>query len=243
MERKDVAAIAGVVAVAEAVLFFCIPVFWHAAVSFGHVIGTVITGAHWIAGFVEWIVALFLLVILIIVGAILVISGYLLIIRLLETIVASLRELATKFDEFSAHFSRNARDTAIDAGFVVVLGIVGALVAYVNTEDFLAKMTMLKILAVASMCYASLKAVMLIPIRTTQILSGALMLGILAVTTTLLHHKHPLYPISQPNGVTDWFLTAELAQVISASAIVTLSALSILYPFTWRGWKRILSLS
>jgi hypothetical protein len=70
------------------------------------------------------------------------------------------------------------------------------------------------------------------------------MAGILAGTTALLHYKHPLYPLSEPRGVAQWFLRAGMTQITAAGAIVDLSALSIFYPFTRRAWKkRILSIS
>jgi hypothetical protein len=244
VSRKEIAAIAGIIAVAEAILLFCIPAFWHAGVSMSHVVGAVILNSFWVTGFVSWIMALFLLVILAIFGVLIVILGFRAIVGLLAQIAAALRDLAVKFDTLSSEMSEKARDAAIDAGFLAVIGIASALVAYVSTEDFLAKIAVLKILAVASMCYAVLKATMLIPIRSTQILSAVLMTGILAGTTVLLHHKHPLYPLSEPRGVARWFVRAEMTQITAACAIVVLSALSICYPFTWRAWKkRILSIS
>ncbi len=243
MGSKEIAGIAGIVAIAEAILLFCIPAFWRAGASMGHVVGTVILSAHWISGFVSWIMALFLLLMLVVAGVALLVLGYLAVVRLLQKISAGLQDLAARFDALSAQLSRNARDTAIDAGFVVVLGMASALVAYLSTEDFLAKMSLLRILAVAAMCYAAFKAAMLIPIRSTQIMSGVLMIGILAASIALLHHRHPLYPLGDPTGVAHWFAAAEPPQVTAACAIIVLSALSLLYPFTWRGWKRILTIS
>jgi len=242
MTRKELAIVAGAVALAEAILLFCIPAFWHAGASMGDVVGSVILSTHWIFGFVAWTMAFFLLIMLVIVGALIVILGYLAIVALLQKITSNLKDLANQFDAFSTKLSQNARDAAIDAGFMGVLGITAALVAYLSTEDFLANIAVLKVLAAAAMCYAALKAAMLIPIRATQILSAVLIVGIFAASIALLHHKHPLYPFSYPGGVVQWFLKAELTRSMAAYATILLSALAVFYPFTRSGWKRILNL-
>lgn len=244
MSRNEIALMAGIIAVVEAILLFCIPAFVHAGVGLGHVIATVIVSSAWITAFVSWFVALFLLVVLVILGVVLAIYGFKAIVALLKQITDALHDLSRKFDALSSDMSEKARDAAVDAVFLAMLGIASALVAFVSTEDFLKEIAVLKILAVASMCYAVLKATMLIPIRSTQILSAVFMAAILAGTLVLLHHKHPLYPLSEPRGVGHWFLKAEVTQITAASAIIVLSALSIGYPFTWQAWKkRILTIS
>jgi hypothetical protein len=242
-ETAGIAAIACIVMVAEAIVLFCIPAFLHAGRDMGHVASALILNAHWISGFVAWIMALFLLVVLVIVAVGLVILGYLAVVMLLKRIVAALGDLAAGFDALSKKLSRDARDTAIDAGFVAVLGLASAVVAYMTTEDFLAQMSLLRILAVAAMCCAALKAAMLIPIRSMQILSGVLMAGILAGSVMLLHHRHPLYPLAASGSVVHWFGAAEPPQVAAAVAIAVLGALSVVYPLSWSGWRRILSVS
>jgi hypothetical protein len=246
MSGKQTAGIAGiacVAGVAEAIVLFCIPAFWHAGRNMGLVASTAILNAHWVSGFVAWIMALFLLVVLLIFGVALVVLGYLSIVLLLRRTVAALGDLAMGFDALSKKLSRDARDTAIDAGFVVVLGLASALVAYLSTEDFLAQMSLLRILAVAAMCCAALKAAMLIPVRSTQVLSGVLLAGIVVGTVVLLHHRHPLYPAAAPGSAVRWIVSARAPEIAAAVAIAVLSILSVLYPFTWKGWKRILSVS
>jgi hypothetical protein len=156
--------------------------------------------------------------------------------------------IGKKIDHLAKELSRNVRETArnvketaFDAGFVAVVGIVSALVAYLSTNDFLENASTLKVFAAAAVCYAALKVLMLIPVRSIQVLAAGLMLGVFGVSIGLLNSRHPILPLANMARLAQSFWVADFPRKVTAGAIGLLTTVSLLYPFTLKAWKRILS--
>jgi hypothetical protein len=199
----------------------------------GHLAQHAIETSTWIAACIALLAAALVPVFVGILALILMIFGIL-------WFVGILQNIAEKIDRLAAQLSASARDSAVDAGFVAVIGIVSALVAYLSTEDFLNGVSTLKIFAAAAVCYAALKALMLIPVRSTQILSAVLTLAVIAGSVGFLNSRHPLFPFANLFALGQLIRTAKFPRQLTACAVALLSLVSLFYPFTPKAWKRIL---
>jgi hypothetical protein len=221
------------IAAALGVFLVAAPAFWRVGASLGHIAGNAILSSAWIIACIGLLAAFFVPIFVATLASIAACYGIRLIFQLLQ-------EIAEKIDRLAAEFSRNAKETAVDAGFVAVLGIVSALVAFQSTDDFLRGASTLKVLAAAAVAYAALKALMLIPVRSTQVLAAVLMLAIIGASIGLLNCRHPLLPIANLIGLAHAFWNLDFPRKLTACAVALLSIVSLLYPFTPKGWKRIL---
>ena len=235
------------------VFLFAAPALWIAGEGIGHLAKQAVL----VSSFIGWLISICVPVFVSLVGFILVFSGLWLIFKLLadtakkmnalfselgKTLDNLFSGLANKIDSLFAALSRTAKEAAIDASFMTVIALCSAAVAYQVTDDFLDKTSTIKIFALAALCYAITKVLMLIPIRSIQVLSGALTLAVLGMTMGFLVSRNHLF---QPSGLEDFahrLRESEYSRKLALFSVFTLSAVSLLYPFTPTEWKRILRL-
>lgn len=162
-------------------------------------------------------------------------------IKELKSVSQNLSGVRNDLNRFFDELSANAKDTAIDAGFMAVLALLASLVAFQSTDDFLDHVSTIKIFAASSVAYAILKGLMLIPVRSAKLSAGLLTLTVLILSAIFLIHRHDLF---HPNGamrLLHLFADTEFPRRMVVVIIFLLSALSLLYPFSLSRWKRLWS--
>lgn len=238
-------ALAGVLA-----LLLLAPALWIAGEALGHIAMAAVLASAAVA----WLLSICAPVLVTLIGFILVLAGLFLIFKLLadtakkinvlfselgKTLDTLFAGLANKIESLFTGLSRTAKEAAIDTGFMTVLALLSAAVAYQVTDDFLEHTSTIKMFAIAALGYAILKVLMLIPVRSIQVLSGTLTLAVLGITIGFLVTRHRLFHQDGLQEFAHKLQEFEYPRKLAISSIFTLSAVSLLYPFTLTGWKRI----
>src|SRR5579871_6390056 len=136
MTVKEVAWTACIVTAAEGIIFWISPVLRESARGVGHVVGSAIASSHWLLWTSTWIFSILMLVAETIVSALLILGLVWLLRVFAKAILDSIAAFQREFERFSITLSRKLTDGAKDAGFMAIFGILSAVVAYLNTEDF-----------------------------------------------------------------------------------------------------------
>jgi hypothetical protein len=215
-------------AAAIIVLLIAVPAFAGIGKAFFELAYATLIGSSTIAKIIFFFASLIVLCI----GVLLLAAGLVLISWLLLKFSANLKKLA-------ANLAVSAKESAIDAGFMALLALLSSAVAFQATDDFLDHVSTIKIFALAAIGYAAFKGLMLIPVRTAQWLSATLTLTALILSMAFLIHRHDL---AHPDALARLVAALRLLnfpRAIATILIVTLSFLSLFYPFTPARWKRL----
>jgi hypothetical protein len=134
--------------------------------------------------------------------------------------------LGTRLDVISAE----GKQTALDSGFLAVLAAGSGAVAYLATDDFLDHFHTIKFMAVASLSCCIGKAAILTPARTSKLVGIVITLFAIMASGFYLANQYKRINWDQLDA------TRAFAFVM----IVLLMGTAVGYPFSVRGWKRLL---
>jgi hypothetical protein len=137
--------------------------------------------------------------------------------------------LSSKLDAISAEGKR----AAIDTGFVAALATGAAGIAYVATDDFLEHFHTLKFLAVTSISCCVGKMSLLTPTRPAKFVGVVIV--IFSVASSIFYLAFRFNEIS--------WSAVDATRAFAFVVILTLLSAAAGYPFTIRGWRRMLSVS
>jgi hypothetical protein len=229
------------------------PAIWHALVTVvawavNLLVSVVVGIAHlFLAGFamvvnvVTAIVGALIVVIAVAVAfgivALLVIEGT----RVLSERVAA---LTTEMGALKMEFREGARDAA----FIAILTLISGVIFYMATEDFMKQFSggfsTIRFLAASSVGFCVAKLFLLFPARISKIGGMALTCLIVVGSAILLNAKYDLvHDVLHGFPTVRSALANEEPVAWMIGAIIALfSILSLLYPFTLKEWKRILSI-
>lgn len=210
---------------------FAAPFLFKLGLGVGSLALTFITDSAMLLGFIH----LFSLISVVVAALTLLVSAVKLLTLLVTKIVDDLQSLAQDI-------RRSAKETALDAGFMAIVALLAAAVAYMTTGDFLEKITTLRVFAVAAILYAVFKCVMLLPVQQAKWAGELLTLVVLFGSIAFLMKRHDLWHPDVIARLVDGAKELELQKQATFGAIAALSAVSLLYPFTASGWRRILGI-
>jgi hypothetical protein len=197
-------------------------------------------GFAMVVNFVTAIVAALIVVIAIAIAlgiiGLLVIEGTRLLSHRLAAMTAEMHALKMEF-----------REGARDAAFIAVLSLISGLIFYMATEDFIkgfsTDFSTIRFLAASSVGYCVAKLFLLFPARASKISGVALTCLIFVGSAIVLDAKYELVHDAVrgfPNVRSTLAKQEPIGWMIGG--IITLFAmLALLYPFTLKEWKRILS--
>lgn len=167
-------------------------------------------------------------------------------------------ELDTKIDGVGDRFggllqkvtttmSESARDSAIDTGFLGFAALLAGAVFWVSTNDFLGtdrNAEFVKTLALVAVYFAAAKFLLMFPVRRLKIFAIAVFFVSLVCIGIYFYFRY------SPNVDDVLRVVEESKERVAAANVATLAALSIivllivtsvLYPFSWTRWGKMLT--
>jgi len=152
------------------------------------------------------------------------------------------RKLTAELRELRAEMKDEARRAARDATFIALLGVLSAMIAYMATDDFIQKLSTIRVLAASSIGYCAAKLFLLLPDRIAKLGGLLLTLVILTGSAMFLNERFDLVRDAATGfeRLRAVLQSADRIKLTILATIAVLSGLSLLYPFTWTEWKRLL---
>jgi hypothetical protein len=144
----------------------------------------------------------------------------------LLTILKGFATLGSKLETIST----DGRQAALDSGFLAVLAAGSAAVAYLATNEVLDKFYTLHFLAVASMSSCVGKSSLMMPARAAKWVGTAITLVAVVATIFFLANQYKKI---------NWY-AVEATRAFAFVMMALLMGTAVGYPFTIRGWKRLL---
>jgi hypothetical protein len=158
-------------------------------------------------------------------------------------------QVGAKIDQFQKLFKKTSRENARDANVMAILAVLAALVLFASTNDFFEvsfsekhehgspesanAATVIKLLGVISVVLVMGKLSLLIPMRLPKVLGlTAIAIGVLGIAACVVTRYPSLRELVVSGSMT--------GQTIALACIAALDTFSIGYPFTLRGWGRLL---
>ena len=162
--------------------------------------------------------------------------GFLKVIEIIGKELASLKSF----------LSKQAQEAAIDATFLAAVALLAGLMFFMLTEDFLKNFSTIRVLTIAAAACSICKMLVLIPVRSAKIaglLITAIVLVGLGVFITARYRLVSSSGISLEGVWNAWQHRDEQRSkaflLFGIGTIGLLLVVSVLYPFTAQGWRRI----
>jgi hypothetical protein len=208
----------------------------------------------YLIGCLQWIIALALLLAIAALTIIMPLIVAALLIALLVALFAKMAEgIKDRIKKLQEHISTEARDAAIDATFLAVLGLYAGLVFFMGTDDFLKPFLheatsdpssipssppeparTIRVLALAAVGCSISKMLFLIPVRLVKVIAIIAPLTMLGTIASILYQAS----LARVDLSQFWNITKPIELFVLA-IITCLLLLAIAYPFTPSGWRRI----
>ena len=150
-------------------------------------------------------------------------------------VMRAIAALASEINKLGAKIAEQSGQAAADAGYIAILAAGAAAIAYMGTNDFLEmeKFVTLKFLTIATIVCCIGKMDLMIPGRVAK-MTGLIILAIsLSDVSWFIYFHRPSINLDDLSE-----LDPKLFVLCFVIAIMTFA---VLYPFTPRGWKRLLS--
>jgi hypothetical protein len=162
---------------------------------------------------------------------------FLKLIKIISNQVAALKEL----------LSTQAREATIDATFLAIIALLAGLMFFMATEDFLNNFSTIRVMVLATAVSIIGKMLILIPIRSAKV-AGLLITAIVLVGLSVFVAAR--YHLVSPSGISlegvrnVWQHPhdenrSKTFLLFAIGTIGLLLVVSVLYPFTGQGWRRI----
>ena len=152
-----------------------------------------------------------------------------------------------EFEALKRTLSKQAAESATDATFLGIVALLAGLMFFMFTEDFLGKFSTIRIIAVSAALCTICKMLVMIPVRTSKIAGLIMMCVVVAGLSALLVERHHLVTstgISFEGCVEAWKRAVDHESrtftILALGTAGTLLVISVSYPFTLRGWRRML---
>jgi hypothetical protein len=162
--------------------------------------------------------------------------GFLKLIEVIRNEIAPLKSL----------LSKQAREAAIDATFLAIVALLAGLMFFMVTEDWLKNFSTIRVLVIAAVACSISKMLMLFPLRSTKI-AGILITGIVLIGLSVFVAAR--YRMVSSSGISleglrnAWQHQPEERSIpfllFGIGTIGLLLVVSVFYPFTAQGWRRI----
>lgn len=168
--------------------------------------------------------------------------AFVIVLASLRSIAKQVREVGQDLQGFRTIVSEETRLAGRDATFISILGVLAAAIAYVATSDFMTELSTIKFLAVSSIGYCASKLFMLLPARTAKASGVFLTLAIFALSIFFLNHRYNIVGDATRGfpATVELLRGADPVKLSILGMIMILTAMSLLYPFSWTEWKRLL---
>jgi hypothetical protein len=140
------------------------------------------------------------------------------------------------------------REGARDAAFIAILSLISGVIFFMMTEDFAkdfsGKVSTIRFLAASSVGYCVAKLFLLFPTRVSKIGGVALTCLIVVGSAIVLNARYDLVhgAVGAFPNVRSALAKEEPLSWMIGGTVCLFAALSLLYPFTLKEWKRMLSI-